>query len=230
MRLLANRLVAHCNTLARDTRAIAMVEFAFMGPILLLLGLVGIEMSNLAMAHMRISQAAMHVADNASRIGDRDQLAAQRIFESDINDLFVGVSIQAGERLGLMDNGRVIISSLERNNEGGQTIRWQRCMGLKDAASAYGAQGTGATGTGFTGMGRPGRELRAGAGQAVMYVEIVYDYQPVMANSFVERLIETPEIRSEAAFTVRGVRDLTGVFQRAEPAPVSTCNRFQAEP
>lgn len=216
--------------LVRDSRAVAMVEFAFMAPILLLMGLAGIEMANLAMAHMRISQAAMHVADNASRIGDRDQLAAQRIFESDINDLFIGVDAQAGEQISLLQNGRVIISSLERNADGGQTIKWQRCMGLKQAASLYGGQGTGATGTDFQGMGRPGSRLQAEPGQAVMYVEIVYDYQPVMENAFTEPYITPPEIRSASAFTVRGVRDLSGVFQRSPAAAVSSCNAFRDEP
>lgn len=218
------------NQLLADRGGVAMVEFAFMAPITLLLGLVGIEMANLATTHMRISQAAMHVADNASRIGDRDQLAAQRIFESDINDLFVGVDLQAGERLGLLENGRVIISSLERNAEGGQTIKWQRCMGLKEVSSAFGGQGTGATGTDFPGMGRSGQEVRAAAGQAVMFVEVVYDYQPVMENGFTEPYITPPEIRSTAAFTVRGSRDLTGVFQRSPAAPVAACNQYRAEP
>lgn len=212
----------------RDTSGVAMIEFAFIGPIMLLMGLVGIEMANLAITHMRISQAAMHLADNASRIGDRDQLAAQRIYESDINDLFLGVNIQAGGQVDLLQNGRVIVSSLERNADGGQTIKWQRCMGLKNASSAYGPQGTGATGTGFAGMGRSGQELRAEANQAVMFVEVYYDYQPLLDNAFTEPYITPPEIRASAAFTVRGTRDLTGVFQRSPAASVASCNQFTA--
>lgn len=216
--------------LLRDRSGVAMVEFAFIAPIILLLGVAGIEMANLSITHMRISQAAMHVADNASRIGDRDQLAAQRIFESDINDLFVGVNLQAGEQVALLENGRVIISSLERNAEGGQTIKWQRCMGLKEADSAFGPQGTGATGTDFPGMGASGRELQAEAGQAVMYIEIVYDYQPLLRNSFTAPFISPPEIRANAAFTVRGTRDLTGIYQRSPAAPVADCAQYRTEP
>lgn len=223
-------MLAFLTRLARDNRAVAMIEFAFIAPIILLLGLVGIEMANLAVTHMRISQAAMHVADNASRIGDRDQLAAQRIFESDINDLFVGVNLQAGAQVDLLRNGRVIVSSLERNADGGQTIKWQRCMGLKNVNSAFGTQGTGATGTDFPGMGRSGQELQAETGQAVMFVEIIYDYQPLLRNSFTEPYITPPEIRSNAAFSVRGTRDLTGVFQRSPAAPVSVCTLFRETP
>ena len=223
-------MLAFLSRLARDNRAVAMIEFAFIAPIILLLGLVGIEMANLAVTHMRISQAAMHVADKASLIGGRDQWAAQRIFESDINDLFVGVNLQAGAQVDLLRNGRVIVSSLERNADGGQTIKWQRCMGLKNVNSAFGTQGTGATGTDFPGMGRSGQELQAETGQAVMFVEIIYDYQPLLRNSFTEPYITPPEIRSNAAFSVRGTRDLTGVFQRSPAAPVSVCTLFRETP
>ena len=39
-----------------------MIELAFILPIILLLGTVGIEMANYAVTSMRISQAAMHIA------------------------------------------------------------------------------------------------------------------------------------------------------------------------
>ncbi|MFN4112719.1 MAG: TadE/TadG family type IV pilus assembly protein [Sphingomonadaceae bacterium] len=227
---MTGRALSCGHSLSRDTGGVAMVEFAFMAPILLLLGLAGIELANFSITHMRVSQAAMHLADNASRIGDRDQLAAQRIYESDLNDLFVGVNIQAGRQLELLENGRVIVSSLERNADGGQTIRWQRCMGRKVANSAFGGQGTGATGTGFAGMGRTGNEVQAEPGQSVMFVEVFYDYQPLMVNDFTTKFILPPEIRSNSAFIVRGARDLTGVFQRSPAAPVSSCNKFQAVP
>ena len=216
--------------LLHDRRGVAMVEFAFVAPIILLLGLVGIEMANLAITHMRISQAAMHLADNASRVGDGDLLAAQRIYESDINDLFVGADIQAGPKIGLLENGRVIVSSLERNADGGQTIRWQRCMGRKLASSAYGGEGTGATGTGFAGMGPGGQELKAEANQAVMFVEVVYDYQPVLGNSLTAPYVAGLEIRASAAFNVRGSRDLAGVYQRMPAVSVSSCGKYGVAP
>lgn len=210
----------------RDNRGIAMVEFAFIAPIVLLMGVVGIEMANLAVTTMRISQAAAHIADNASRIGDRDDLTSQKVYEGDINDLFIGVRIQVGEELDLYENGRVILSSLERNSDGGQWIHWQRCMGKKVVNSAYGQEGEGATGTDFAGMGTTGSELTAAAGEAVMYVEIEYDYQPVINNGFTAMFLPTAPIRSEAAFYVRGTRDLAGTYQRATASPVYTCDQF----
>lgn len=210
-----------------DRSGLAMIEFAMVTPVVLVMGLAGTEMANLAVTNLRISQATMHIADNASRIGDRDALAAQRIFEGDINDIFIGVNIQAGSQIDLFENGRVIVSSLEANSDGGQWIHWQRCMGKKNVASIYGAEGTGDTGTDFDGMGKSGEELQAQSGEAIMYVEIVYDYQPLIDNGITREFLPDAPIRSEAAFHVRGTRDLSGIFQRATPSAPSTCDKFE---
>lgn len=214
--------------LRTDTSGVAFVEFAYVMPILLVLGMAGLEISNLAVTHLRVSQAAMHIGDNASRIGDRDALVAQKIYESDINDIFLGVAVQAGVGTDLFENGRVIVSSLEQNSDGGQWIHWQRCMGKKRVNSAFGQQGTGASGTGFAGMGVAGKELKASPGQAIIFVEIVYDYQPIIGNDYAMDVINSETIRSTAAFNVRGSRDLSGIFQTNPPAPVRNCNTYNA--
>jgi len=210
----------------RDRSGLALVEFAYTLPILLVLGMSGLELSNLAIVNLRVSQAAMHIADNGSRIGDRDALAAQKIYESDINDIFLGVDIQAGSQTNLLRNGRVIISSLEMNSDGGQWIHWQRCMGELNVQSAYGVQGTGASGTGFAGMGESGQELKATAGQAVIFVEIIYDYDPMIGNDYAMRHISASRLTSTSAFNVRGTRDLSGIYQTSPAAPVRSCNQF----
>ena len=212
----------------RDSRGVAMVEMAFIAPILLFLGVVGIEMANYAVTTMRISQAAMHVADNGSRIGDRSSLSAQKIYESDINDLLVGVRIQVGSKVDLFEHGRVVLSSLEQNADGGQWIHWQRCMGKKVADSSYGTEGTGASGTSFAGMGQSGKEIKAGPGQAVMFVEIQYDYQPLLDTSVTAPFVPTAPIAATSAFNVRNTRDLSQVFQKATPASVAACNKYEA--
>lgn len=214
--------------LRSDRSGVALIEFAYVLPILLVLGVGGLELSNLAVMNLRVSQAAMHIGDNASRIGDRDILSAQKIYEGDIEDLFIGVNIQSGAQTDLFEHGRVIISSLERNADGGQWIHWQRCMGKKNVASAYGGQGTGATGTGFAGMGLAGQELQATTGQAVIFVEIFYDYQPLIGNEYARSFVNLTQIKTSAAFNVRGARDLSQIYQRSDPSPVHSCNKFEA--
>src|SRR3546814_6366403 len=60
-------------------------------------------------------------------------------------------------------HGRIILSSLERNADGGQQIHWQCCYGDLDVASSYGEAGDGEEGTDFPGMGPDGAEVTAAA-------------------------------------------------------------------
>ncbi|HEX5183140.1 MAG TPA: hypothetical protein VFW19_08315 [Allosphingosinicella sp.] len=190
--------------LRRDTSGLALIEFAFAAPIMLTLGLYGLEAANLAIVNMRISQITSNLADTASRIGLESSLALKQIRESDIDDAFQAVRLQGGG-YNVTTSGRFILSSLEQNSSGGQWIHWQRCVGQGVFSSTYGGQGTGSTGTSFAGMGATGSEIKAPAGQAVMFVETYYVYQPLVSA----RLFGTPTIHTTASFIVRDVRNLT---------------------
>lgn len=209
--------------LADCTSGVALVEFALTAPIVLTLGLLGAETAYFTVTHLRISQVAMQVADNASRIGETDMLVARRVFERDINDVFLGGE-KYGEPFRLYQRGRVILSSLQRNAEGGQTIRWQRCRGAKNFNSSYGVEGAGATGTAFPGMGEANNRIQASQGTAVMFVEIAYDYDPLTPFSgFGSR-----QIRYTAAFNIRDERDLTQLYNTNPAGPVARCNIYSA--
>jgi hypothetical protein len=210
--------------LRRDEGGLALIEFAFTAPIMLTLGLYGLEAANLALVNMRVSQITSNLADTASRIGLDSPLSLKQIRESDINDAFQAVRLQGGG-YNITTNGRVILSSLEQNSSGGQWIHWQRCVGKANFASSYGIQGTGATGTSFAGMGPAGSEIKAPAKQAVMFVETAYTYQPLVSS----RLFGTPVLRSTASFIVRDIRDLTDANNPSNPSPTSTkmtCDKF----
>jgi len=213
--------------LKSDTSGVAMIEFAYALPLLMVLGGFGIEMTNLATVNQSISQSALALADNMSRVGAQSALSTVQIRESDINDSFIGL-IRQTSNLNLTSNGRVILSSLEQNASGGQWIHWQRCIGTKNVASAYGPQGTGATGTSFAGMGSASARITAPPGAAVMFVEIIYDYPALFGTMF----IPARTIRYEASFVVRDDRDLAGptggdgVYNPNPTATSYTCNRF----
>ena len=146
MKPAATPFAAALRKLRSDVSGMAMIEFAYALPLMLVLGGYGIEMANLATVNQKISQSALALADNMSRVGAESALSTVQIRESDINDSFIGLTRQTGA-LNLTSNGRVILSSLEQNASGRQWIHWQRCIGTKSLASSYGAQGTGATGT-----------------------------------------------------------------------------------
>jgi len=217
------------HSLRADTSGMAMIEFAYALPLLMVLGGYGVEMTNLATVNQRISQSALALADNMSRVGLESALSQVQIRESDVNDSFIGLIKQTGP-LNLTSRGRVILSSLEQNSSGGQWIHWQRCIGTKNVSSSYGAAGTGATGTAFVGMGSASARITAPPNSAVMFVEIVYDYQALFGTMF----IPPRTIRYEASFVVRDDRDLVGpvggdgVYNPNPAAAVHSCNNFTA--
>ncbi|MDR6833770.1 MULTISPECIES: pilus assembly protein [unclassified Sphingopyxis] len=204
--------------LARDVSAVVMIEVAFCVPILAMIGFGGIEYANLLLTGTRVNQIGLGAADNAARIAFGSNLAQPSVREVDINEVFAGVEEQA-KGMNFKANGRVILSSVERNPDGGQWIHWQRCYGDLPVASAYGPQGTGATGTGFAGIG-----VNASAGTAIMLVEVTYDYKSLVWGKW----FQTKRMRETAAFLIREGRNLqgennTGIFNPAPAATPSLC-------
>jgi len=203
--------------LRREVSGVAATELALGLPFLLFAGLWGVELANFGVITMRVNQLAVHTADNASRIGDISSLENRKIYEADINDLLQGANIQGGRSISFFDNGRVIISSLQIDEDGDQYIHWQRCMGVKNWNSTYGETDDRLP----DGIGPEGREVTTFDGEAIMFVEMAYDYQPLIS----ERFVGTPEIRTIASFIVRADRDLSGIYQRdpSSPDPIADC-------
>lgn len=202
-----------------ETSGIAMTEFAFTAPIILSLGMLGTETAYYSITHMQVSQIAMQVADNASRVGEDSVLVSRKVYEGDIRDVFIGAR-ELGSNLDFFENGRIILSSLEQNSDGGQWIHWQRCIGAKAHESSYGDAGDGASGTSFPGMGESGSEITASSGTAVMFVEVAYDYPGITPFNF----MENEELVYTAAFNVRDSRDLTQLYSDGTTIP--SCSTY----
>ena len=183
--------------LLRSREGVALTEFAFALPIFVVLLFGGLEIVNLVMAHMRVSQIAITVADNAGRV-------RQSIDEADIYEVFAGAD-QVGTGIDFARNGRVVLSSLQPNgltgSDAGQMINWQRCYGSMDVAPAYGRQNQGRTNNSLAaGMGAGGNRIRAADGTAVMFAEVTYRYTPTLLPSVVNNGLT---MRYESAFNVR---------------------------
>ena len=204
--------------LRRDQRGLALIEFAIAMPVLVLICLTGAELLNYTTTRMRVSQIALQLADNASRMGKGTVLTSKSISETDINDLFQGGQLASGE-LDLLTNGRVILTDVEPvsspNTANKYKIVWQRCYGTKTAhASSYGAAGD----TDLDGVGPAGQQINAQDYNATMFVEVFYTYTPVVALSRAPSSTMT-EIASMA---VRDRRDLTRIYNN-EGVPASNC-------
>ncbi|BBC73061.1 conserved hypothetical protein [Altererythrobacter sp. B11] len=204
--------------LRRDESGLALIEFAYSLPILMVLGLGGIELANYAITHMRVSQLAISLADNSSRFKEELVGSNPIIREYDVEQAFMGAEKQASG-LDFAEHGRMILSSLERNSSGGQWIHWQRCAGEAPYSSTYGEEDDGKYGTGMTGMGPPDRRVAAEQDYAIMFVEVFYDYQPI---AFGELLPSGP-IHKIAAMYVRDDRDLSKIYASPGVTP-ATCD------
>lgn len=141
-------------SLAHDRSGLALLEFALSLPIVMALGAYGLEISNLAMLNMRISQIALTLADNASRVGTFSSLSVMQLREVDMNDVLQAARYQ-GAGINLTTNGRITLSSLENIQQASDTapvqrLHWQRCVGLMKGTgydSSYGISATSATST-----------------------------------------------------------------------------------
>lgn len=190
----------------RDCRGVSMIEFALCLPLLLILTLWAFELINFVIVRQQVSQMALQIADNASRIGSQNTIQTQ-IDEKQINDLLMGANLQSG-KLDLAHHGRVILSSLEVDPDApnGQYIHWQRCYGLLPYPSSYGKQGDGKGKSDLTGMGPANGRVTAMKDVPAMFVEIAYQYQPIVSSFFApgQRMQEI------AAMLVRDNRDTSG--------------------
>lgn len=221
---------------------VAFVEFAFALPVLLALGLMGLETANYAMANLRVSNIAMLTADNASRVRDS-------IDETDITELFTGAKM-TGTNINFAANGRIILTDLEPTTTGGkQWVRWQRCDGalnytssnsalrpltaagaaINNGTEIYGSDRTttstspsSETKATMTSVGSGSNVISAQSGTAVMVVEVAYNYQPVIPNSF----LQGKQITYTSAFNVRQRTDQT--LRNVTRITPKSCNLFAA--
>jgi len=225
--------------LSGDRRGLALLEFALAFPVLLAIGGWGIEVSYLAFMNLKVSQFSLNLADAVSRVGADAGAGVSQLREADINDVFAGTRL-AGKAIGLGDNGRVILSSLENTKQSydstyKQRIHWQRCFGKKNGTgfdSSYGKAliTDGSNNTILTagpeqaaGMGDTDSKVNAPKDNAVMFVEINYQYKPIFGSLFIKPQI----IHHTASLIVRDNRDLRQVYS-TPGFTASTCNLYTA--
>ena len=213
------RIRALGGALRDDRSGVAFTEFALALPVLLALGMGGLETAHYALAVQEVSQIAMTAADNASRV-------RISIDEADVNDVLTGAKL-VGQYINFPANGRIILSDLEQSTSDTtkQWIRWQRCTGAKNVASSYGTPNTMSSST-MTAMGPSGNQIQAQASTAVMFVEVVYDYQPLISNFFAGG---ARTLRTTTAFNVRQRTDQTmHNDNNLATSATSSCTLFNA--
>lgn len=233
-----HRAVRAWRALHRDRRGLALIEFALTLPLIVAVGCWCAELSFLALTNLRISQYALNLADNASRVGVDSGAGVTQLREADINDVLQGARLQ-GAAIGLGDNGRVTLTSLENTRQTYDTsytqrIHWQRCFGMATGAGYDTAYGPAAVTDGSdnnqsnagvpapNGVGDVTPKIQAPQDTGVMVVEVSYAYRPLFGNLFVSPRV----IRYVASMMVRDNRDFRQIYNPSPSASASTCNKF----
>jgi hypothetical protein len=239
--------------LLRDERGVSLVEFALALPLLMLLGFGGIETARYMMTIQRVNAIAQTVADNAGRV--RHGLDETDVNEIMLGAKLMGKGINFAQngRVILSDLERRTTNAgphgtgatgADNPNGYRQWIRWQRCAGALRATSSYGVpldingapvtninalgidHGADETATDRDGMGPAGQQIAASGGTAVMFAEVVYDYQPMLPAYFLGpqrlRVVQAFNIRQRTDFSVYNVNALNG-SDRAD------CRQFTEE-
>ena len=229
--------------LARDRSGTAMIEFAFTLPLVLAVGCWGVELSSLALCNLRVSQYALNLADNASRVGLDAGGGVTSMREVDVNDVLQGAKLE-GAAINLTTNGRITLSSLEYiqqsyDNARVQRIHWQRCLGAMSGTlnglkydSNYGAPATTAGSDGtkanagltVTNMGPTASPVAAPNDTGVMFVEVNYFYQPLFGTIYMNPQM----IHYVASFVVRDNRSFVQLYNPSPTASASTCDKHSA--
>jgi Flp pilus assembly protein TadG len=189
--------------LGRDRSGNSLIEFAYALPILLTLGMYGTELANMKVTDMQVSNMAMALADNASRLGQTDNSAVAPTITNAMIDSVLAGAIKQGESINFSANGRIILSSFEKDPvTNRQFFHWQRCRGSLAQTGAYGTEDSGLSGTAITGIGKSGQVKATSTTTGVMFVEAYYSYKPLFGNMFVKNV----KFAQEAAFIVRDDR------------------------
>lgn len=147
--------------LAGNSRGGAMVEAAFVVPIIIMLLLAGFEIARLTLLHQKLDRAASAMADLVSQSEDLNQ--------AQLNDMFNSI-VHVMEPFEFGAKGLVIVSSIGRDGSNPTTMFWQQSGGgTMSATSQVGTAGNPPSlPAGFT--------VRPGEGLIV--AEIYYDYSP----------------------------------------------------
>ncbi len=221
IRKLMSRLAMLGRRLREDRSGVALIEFAYSLPIMIPLTILGIESANLAIVNMRISQAAMMVADNAARVRDR-------IDEADVNNIMLGAKL-AGAGIDLLNKGRIVVATVEDNAATAvltdQKVVWQRCKGVYAPSSTTTTELAILTG----GVGNTGNKISPTANNPIIFVEIYYQVQLLVPGMSSPVFGANPVLRYSSAFIIRDRNDQ--VMQNAgnlSGANLSSCALFNA--
>jgi len=184
-------------SVARNTRGVALVEFAVCLPFFLMLMTGGIELGNMILMHVRLERTSRALADMVARkASDLEGLS-----DREMNDMILITRKGSGEDLD-KDSRIVVTSVLGEDADGngvsdGNVIKWQRFGGsYVEAPIALGCWST-------TSKAVLAKDRQLNVGETLYHVQITKKYDPLMRVLFEAISVPTSVTRA-ATFRGRG--------------------------
>lgn len=195
-------LLRHLRRLARDTRGLALIEFAYSLPVFFGFGLVGLEFTNVVLARQKTERIAATLADLVAS----NQVPPN---ERQIGDMFAAVP-EIARPFAFGAEGNIVITAVVGIDDPAEDgvrnkIAWQRCLRSGSHQSRLGQQWAGSNdivdGPSIT---LPdGLEL--GQNQMVIVTEAFFPYRTLIAQSLVAAILPQDNIFTETSvFRTRG--------------------------
>ena len=148
---------------AADKRGTSLIEFAVILPVLTLLFMGTVDIGMLAMANMKVYNAASSMADLVAR--------DETISTDTLNDLF-GAASQVATPLDLAGSGKVIITSVSADTDDDPRIFWQ-----SEDAGAYMA--TSEVGSTVGESANLPSTLQVDDQETIIVSEVFYNFVPI---------------------------------------------------
>lgn len=167
----------------RSRKGSILIETAIVLPVLIALLGGALELGYFMLANQKADGLAANMADMVAR-------AEAGISEGQINDIFEAIQFVA-EPFDIVNDGRVVISSVIGSTSNGNTIIWQRCFGAVSFSSELGQEGD-------QDIDLRGAIVLADQDVAIV-AEVAYDYVPRILAGVVEPM----RIVSQATFRPR---------------------------
>lgn len=123
----------NCKNMVYDSRGVALIEFALILPLLLLLFVGAVELSRYVIINQKISNATHSLADYVSQVPDPENLDVSKLQKT------------LTELLGNYANGdtKIIVSGISREKADEPVmVQWQRSYGSAVGESNIGTQGS----------------------------------------------------------------------------------------
>lgn len=167
--------------LINDNKGVALIEFAFVAPVLSILLLGAIDFSIFLVAHQRISRAAYTMSNLLTQMD-------KGLTERQVSDMLLALD-QVSAPFDVATDGIATITAIIGNGVDGAAatsyeVAWKRCYGAQNSTSAFGSAGTAVTQSLFP------TDTISTTDQILVVTEIEYQFEPLLGFLPLDTTIE----------------------------------------